>query len=409
MNLLARSLPPRTLRHALFLRRYSSLRKPRQLGPRTRILNQREPLAIQRKPAPTPLAAIHPSPNDHSEPPSPHPLIEVPPTPPGGVLTYDSPGTQLLVNQALVVTRQIEMMNVFLVRNTIVSCIRNNTGFEQANKYAIVNEQGGPVGYIAEQEDFLSTVQRQLLRTHRRFEATILDSAGNVLFKIRRPFTLINSRIFISTAQDELIGEVQQIWHPWRRKYDLFVRQKQFAHIDEGFLAWDFRLQNEDGGLLGQVNRNFVGLARELFTDTGQYVVRMDATEGNVRGLTLDERAVTLALAITADIDYFSRHSQHANGGFLPIGLFGGGGELRDEERDSSKAPTASSGDPTSGASAMSEDGSIPPTARATSHNVHQNINNEVVWDEDPFEEQGQNSEGFFKGWGDGDGGWGDS
>lgn len=92
----------------------------------------------------------------------------------------------------------------------------------------------------------------------------------------------------------------------------------------------------------------------------------------------------------------------YSNGGFLPIGLFGGGGELRDEERDSSKAPTASSGDPTSGASAMSEDGSISPTVEdATSYNVK----NEEVWSEDPFEEQGQNSEGFFKGWGDDGGG----
>ena len=43
-------------------------------------------------------------------------------------------------------------------------------------------------------------------------------------------------------------------------------------------------------------------------------------------GMTLDQRAIMLATAVTVDFDYFSRHSGHG-GGFLPLWMMGGGGE----------------------------------------------------------------------------------
>lgn len=41
------------------------------------------------------------------------------------------------------------------------------------------------------------------------------------------------------------------------------------------------------------------------------------------RGMSLDERAVMLAAAVSVDFDYFSRHSSGA-GGWMPFGVFGG-------------------------------------------------------------------------------------
>lgn len=240
------------------------------------------------------------------------------------VIKYDSQGAALLTQPAIVVGRELEMMNVFL-------------GYEQANKYKIMDANGNNIGYIAEEEGLGKSISRQLLRTHRKMNATILNTEGDVLFKIVRPYSLINSRIFIYTADDTLVGEVQQRWNLVRRKYDLFVGTSQFASIDTPFLGWDFNLTDEHGGALGNVSRNFVGFAREIFTDTGEYVLRMDAVEGSTRGMTLDERAVTLACAISIDFDYFSRHSSHGGGGFMPFPMFGmGGGGHADTEQDNS-------------------------------------------------------------------------
>ncbi|EPB81989.1 hypothetical protein HMPREF1544_11268 [Mucor circinelloides 1006PhL] len=287
---------------------YSSLRRPRQPGPRSRVLNHVEP--IRNKPvrhaaeelAPkiaTEEALLYekpaPSQDAHSTIDT---LVEVPIDKEHQVVKPDSRGAALLTQSALVVGRELEMMNVFL-------------GYEQANRYKIMDPQGNHIGYIAEEEGFGKSISRQLLRTHRKMNATILNTQGEVAFKIVRPYSLVNSRIFIYTADDELVGEVQQRWNLVRRKYDLFVGTNQFASIDTPFLGWDFNLQDEHGGTLGNVSRNFVGFAREIFTDTGEYVLRMDAVDGNSRGMTLDERAVTLACAVSIDFDYFSRHSSH--------------------------------------------------------------------------------------------------
>ncbi|KAL0079441.1 Scramblase-domain-containing protein [Phycomyces blakesleeanus] len=313
---------------------YSSLRNPRALGPRGRILNRVTP--------PRPIRPVLTKEDNISEPSTKTNSVEsnveiqsnehfaadpanVPvhiPSQPGEVLQPHSPGAAVLTKSALVVGRELEMMNVFL-------------GYEQANKYKIMDPEGNHVGYIAEEEGFGKSLSRQFLKTHRRMNATILDAQGQVVFKIVRPISLINSRIFIYTADDELIGEVQQRWNLVRRKYDLFTGTNQFATIDTPFLGWDFTLQDQNGGTLGNVSRNFVGFAREIFTDSGQYVLRMDAMEDSSRGMTLDERAVTLACAISIDFDYFSRHSSHGSGGFLPFPIFGmGGGEHREAEQE---------------------------------------------------------------------------
>ena len=178
-----------------------------------------------------------------------------------------------------------------------------------------------------------------------------------------------------------MIGEAQQRWAPLRRKYNLFLYRDsppdphapqltsgelplpntkevrvvengsqqgagvfgQFAFVDEPFLSWDFSLLSADSQLIGSVNRNFAGFGREIFTDTGVYALRMDAaglaeeprhlisktgeTSPMVKtGMTLDQRAIMLATAVSVDFDYFSRKSGAGGMGFMPLWFPGGGG-----------------------------------------------------------------------------------
>ncbi|KAJ1652408.1 hypothetical protein IWQ61_007255 [Dispira simplex] len=287
------------------------------------------------------------------------------PEDPQGIVQPNSSGSLVLANSALVMTRQLEMLNVFM-------------GFEQANKYAIMDPTGNAVGYIAEQESFKGTISRQLLRTHRPFHASILDKDGNQVFQIYRPFSLINSRIYIKNNKGTVIGEVHQEWHFWKRRYDLFVRGEQFARIDGGFLTWDFDLVDEQERRVSSINRNFSGFAREIFTDTGQYVVRLDAADGTHRGLTLDERAIALACAVTIDVDYFSRHSSHHSGGIFPFPMifpsYGSSGPAAED-------PSATSSGP---ASTSAPDNSSTPDSPPTSSSAQGNYGVESPLD-DPF------------------------
>ena len=320
------------------------------------------------------------------------------PTDENAVIKASHPAAGILGQSGLVIQRQVEMMNIFL-------------GFEQANRYVIMNPEGETVGFMAEHDGgFGKVLTRQAFRTHRAFMAHVFDKSNREVLRFHRPFSWINSRIRVldplegtqlpnfsessSTALStdpvaqhissvpmsamRIIGEAHSEWAPLRRKYNMFLshdpstsdqstaeaissmptpsdtNQKQlissssssfsqFAFINEPPLSWDFSLLGEDNRLLGSVNRNFMGFGREIFTDMGTYVLRMDSAglvkEAETRhlisktaqgeqagvGLTLDQRAVMLATAVSVDFDYFSRHSR-AGGGWWPLWL-GGGGE----------------------------------------------------------------------------------
>ncbi|USP72939.1 scramblase family protein [Curvularia clavata] len=332
------------------------------------------------------------------------------PEDPHAILKQTHPAMRLLDNSSLIVQRQLEMMNVLM-------------GFEQANRYVIMDPHGNHIGYLAEQEHGIgNAVARQMFKTHRSFTTHVFDRDEKEVLRFHRPFSWISSRIRVYDAvghnggaytssaslqgtsaasianqtsanvsslplQDmRIIGAAEQEWAPLRRKYNLFLARNldddpaapgtpqlasgdlpissskavtvaegdtrevgmlQFARVDEPFLSWDFSLMTEDGRLAGSVNRNFGGFAREIFTDTGVYALRMDAaglanepshliskTGQQSRpsleqhpGMTLDQRAVMLATAVSIDFDYFSRHS--GSGGMWPMWIpwVGGSGE----------------------------------------------------------------------------------
>eukprot|EP00850_Spirogloea_muscicola_P002966 SM000011S19144 [mRNA] locus=s11:1152098:1156508:+ [translate_table: standard] len=110
-----------------------------------------------------------------------------------------------------------------------------------------------------------------------------------------------------------------------------------------------------------------------FLTDAGQYVVRFgDIVPGGhspqaqgkdwnqldpvpqlevIRPLTLTERAITMALAVSLDNDYFSRHSGGGIG--MPIPFFGGASEAASShEEQASEASSAPASTPPSASEA---------------------------------------------------------
>ena len=200
-----------------------------------------------------------------------------------------------------------------------------------------------------------------------------------------------------------IIGEAQQQWAPLRRKYNLFTFRPldptpendqtpriesgqtatsdtmalteskapdraieagmaQFAHVNEPFLSWDFTLRDESQNTIGSVNRNFGGFAREIFTDTAVYALRMDSAaqmsaleradgtevsryERDATAMTLDQRAVMLPTAVSIDFDYFSRHSRGHGVGFMPIFWPMGGGAAEGGAAGAGAAGAAGAGE----------------------------------------------------------------
>lgn len=160
-------------------RTLATRRTPRaHLGPRNSIVRP-EPIQPIRKPADTPeqQESANSQPQDAYNPnydPADNTLlapVHIPENP-SAVLKENHPATKLLANSGLVVQRQLEMMNVMI-------------GFEQANKYVIMDAQGNHVGYMAEQENGMANAMaRQSFRTHRSFVTHVFDRHENEVLRV---------------------------------------------------------------------------------------------------------------------------------------------------------------------------------------------------------------------------------
>ena len=61
-----------------------------------------------------------------------------------------------------------------------------NSGFEQANKYVIMDANGNHIGYMAEQENGMANMMvRQWFRTHRSFVTHVFDRHENEVLRVR--------------------------------------------------------------------------------------------------------------------------------------------------------------------------------------------------------------------------------
>lgn len=156
--------PPRSIKRQL--NQLTSSRPPspsfKKAGP--------SPAQAQGAPASTPsisdaLAAAAPSQNNLLAP------VHIPEDP-NAVLKETHPASEILSNSGLVVQRQIEMMNLFL-------------GFEQANRYVIMDPHGNHLGYMAEHDGgFGKVMGRQWLRTHRAFTTHVFNREQKEVLRV---------------------------------------------------------------------------------------------------------------------------------------------------------------------------------------------------------------------------------
>lgn len=100
------------------------------------------------------------------------------PEDPNGVLNEKHPSANILAKSSIVVQRQLELMNVLV-------------GYEQANKYIIMDPQGNHIGYMAEQELGMGNMMaRQLFSTHRSFTTHVFDRFEKEVLRVCSPWDI---------------------------------------------------------------------------------------------------------------------------------------------------------------------------------------------------------------------------
>lgn len=235
--------------------------------------------------------------------------------------------TTILYEPSVIIERQLEIGSVI-------------AGYEQSRVFYVYKPDGSPVGELLEIDKSpgigsgaLGFLTRQLARRRRPFTVGMFDAPGldtnpanmgptgptgptgsmgpmnwrdTMGISLKRPFKFINSHVRSELPDGSLLGESQQTWHLFRRKYELFKASKngtqmnQFGEIDAPFLSFQFPVFNAKGDEIARIDRRWGGIGREMFTDTGCYELQF----GN---LGFRERSVLLAATISIDFDYFTR------------------------------------------------------------------------------------------------------
>lgn len=123
------------------------------------------------------------------------------PEDPNGVLTENHPATNILRNSAIVITRQLELMNVMM-------------GFEQANKYVIMDPHGQHLGFMAEKDLGMGSMfKRQMFSTHRSFTTHIFDKFGKEVLRVSFGYFVVKRWLMQDLVSPSIFLDFESHWY----------------------------------------------------------------------------------------------------------------------------------------------------------------------------------------------------
>ena len=145
------------------------------------------------------------------------------------------------------------------------------------NEYQILDESGAEIGFVKEQASSLESILKLFMsKKLLPWKMDILDPQKNVLISISKGLTFFLSKISVKNAAGVEIAQIKQ-------KFDLKPKFEVcntagavIASVEGNFIAWDFKVTDAQGNQIGTVNKQYGGLAKEIFTDSDKYVVKID-------------------------------------------------------------------------------------------------------------------------------------
>ena len=130
------------------------------------------------------------------------------------------------------------------------------------------------------------------------------DENGPLLFRIRKPFTFLRSKVWVEDEFGKALGYFKS------KIFSLgggFFVHNEFdqpvAEVKGDWKGWNFQFLTADGKELGLVTKKWGGLAKELFTSADTYAVSIHEGSGADRNLTI----LLLSACLAVDIIYKER------------------------------------------------------------------------------------------------------
>lgn len=150
--------------------------------------------------------------------------------------------------------------------------------FQFGNQYQLQDSQGSDVGFVQENVPGWAKVARLFLnKAMLPFELDILDENQTVVAKIKRGFTLFMSKVEVQDGAGKVIGTFKGKMKLMGSRFDIHDQSDApVGKIEGNWKGWEFKITDNTGNIIGNVNKKWAGGMKELFTTADKYKVEMN-------------------------------------------------------------------------------------------------------------------------------------
>ena len=190
-------------------------------------------------------------------------------------------------------------MNAFFQKNTFI--IDQKT-WTVANSYRILGEDGQQMGAIQENLPAIRLILSFFVsKKNLPFTLHLQDAAGNIMATIEKKFSFFTATIEIKDSDGTKIGTIKQKFTLLKPSYEVYDANNQLIGTITGdWLAWDFKILDNNQNELATISKKWNGAMKELFTDSDKYVI-------SVSPQVTDERMRMALISASAVVDKINK------------------------------------------------------------------------------------------------------
>ncbi len=147
--------------------------------------------------------------------------------------------------------------------------------FKFHNQYNVYDGSGLTIGKIVQKvSGFHKFLRLFLSKAMLPFHLDIIDNNEQVLVSIKRGWTFWMSKVTIEDANGLLLGTITQKFKLFKPTFRIFdAGGSEIGLIKGDWKAWNFEITDQQGNVIGTINKKWAGAMKELFTSADKYRV----------------------------------------------------------------------------------------------------------------------------------------
>ncbi|MCX5785272.1 MAG: phospholipid scramblase-related protein [Elusimicrobia bacterium] len=173
------------------------------------------------------------------------------------------------------------------------------TGFETKNKYAVLDSSNQQLYWAAEES---SVLVRLFLKVLRPLTMHILSMEGRPVIKSVKPFRFFFHEATIFNSEGRPLGKIKRRFSILTKKFTVEEPQGavMYSICAPVLHPWTFKISKNDIET-GEIVKKWSGLGKEVFTDADNFSVKFP------QGANEEQKAVLLGALFLIDMVYFER------------------------------------------------------------------------------------------------------